>query len=77
MPNPDPALSADPRHCPLCGEDNRCAMEMEKLTGQPQAPCWCVSQTFSAELLARLPDQARGRACICGRCLAEFQAQTA
>jgi hypothetical protein len=62
----------DPTRCPLCGGDNRCAMERQKATGQAQPPCWCVSQTFSAELLERLPAEAQGKACICGNCVARF-----
>lgn len=78
MPAPtSDALKPDPGHCPLCGGDNRCAMEIEKASGQAQPPCWCVSQTFSAELLARLPAEAQGQACICARCLAGFQANAA
>ena len=46
---------------PLCGGDNRCAVEIEKATGEPQPPCWCVSETFSPELLARIPEAARRR----------------
>lgn len=64
----------DPTRCPLCGGDNRCAMEVERETGLSQAPCWCTSQRFSAELLARLPGEARGKACICGACLTAFNA---
>lgn len=71
-PNATPA--PDPSRCPLCGGDNRCAMEIEQASGQAQPPCWCVSQTFSAELLARLPAEAQGKACICAGCLARFQA---
>ncbi len=70
-PSSPPVL--DPSRCPLCGGDNRCALELQKATGQAQPPCWCVSQTFSAELLARLPTQAQGQACICGACLLRFQ----
>lgn len=65
----------DATRCPLCGGDNRCAMEIERATGQKQGPCWCVSQTFSAELLARLPDSAQGKACICANCLSAFNTQ--
>ena len=65
----------DATRCPLCGGDNRCAMEIERATGQKQGPCWCVSQTFSAELLARLPDSAQGKACICASCLSAFNTQ--
>ena len=65
-------VTADPNHCPLCGGDSRCAMEVQKATGEPQPPCWCVTETFSPDLLARLPEAAQGQACICARCLARF-----
>lgn len=68
----DPA-QPDPSRCPLCGRDNRCAMEIERETGQAQPPCWCLSATFSAELLARVPPAARGQACICAACAAAAQ----
>lgn len=68
-------LSDDPSRCPLCGGDNRCAMEIERATGASPGPCWCVSQTFSPDLLARLPEAARGKACICANCLAGFNAE--
>lgn len=61
----------DPSRCPLCGQANRCAMEIERETGVPQGPCWCVSAGFTPELLARVPTEARGMACICARCAAE------
>lgn len=66
----DAAPLPDPARCPLCGGDNRCAMEIERATGVPQGPCWCMDQHFSADLLARLPAQTRGQACICARCVA-------
>ncbi|MBO9651462.1 MAG: cysteine-rich CWC family protein [Variovorax sp.] len=64
--------SLDASHCPLCGEANRCAMEVERETGQKQPPCWCMSTefSFSPELLARVPPEKRGLACICARCAA-------
>lgn len=73
----DTLLPTDPTRCPLCGGDNRCAMEVERETGLTQPPCWCTTQRFSAELLARLPAEAQGKACICGRCLTRFNAQPA
>jgi len=68
----DTTLPPDPTRCPLCGGDNRCAMEVERATGVAQGPCWCSTQTFSPGLLARLPAEAQGKACICGHCLARF-----
>jgi hypothetical protein len=63
LPPPDPA------RCPLCGGDNRCALEIERTTGEAQPPCWCVSETFTPALFARLPEAARGTACICPACV--------
>jgi len=51
--------------CPLCGGPNDCAAA---LSGRLDVPCWCRSTTFSAELLARVPPDARGKACVCARC---------
>ena len=68
------SLPTDPTRCPLCGGDNRCAMEVQKATGEPQPPCWCVTETFTPDLLARLPEAAQGQACICARCLVRFNA---
>ena len=53
--------------CPLCGQPNNCAMELEKSTGKKQEPCWCVSVEFPKELLAQLPKDAAG--CICNECV--------
>ena len=64
-----PSPDTDASRCPLCGGDNRCAMEREKASGEPQPPCWCMDERFSPELLARIPDAARGRACLCPRCV--------
>lgn len=64
-----PSTPFDATRCPLCGGDNRCAVEIEKATGEPQPPCWCVSETFSPELLARIPEAARRQACVCQACV--------
>jgi hypothetical protein len=64
---PAPAL-LDAMLCPLCGQPNRCAMEVERETGTRQPPCWCTQVDFSADLLAAVPDDARRRACICEAC---------
>jgi len=46
-------------------------MEIQRETGLPQGPCWGVAARFTPELLARVPTEARGMACICARCAAE------
>lgn len=69
---PLPATNLDtpslPAACPLCGAPNLCAMEIERESGVKQQACWCTQMDFSADLLARVPDSARDRACICAAC---------
>ncbi len=58
----------DVKRCPLCGQSNQCAMEIQRETGVDPGPCWCVGLDFSADLLARIPPQAQGQACVCEAC---------
>jgi hypothetical protein len=51
--------------CPICGRANQCA---PAASGDLGAPCWCRQATFSAELLATVPEAQRGLACICAAC---------
>lgn len=67
----------DATHCPLCGQPNRCAMELEKDTGVKQPACWCTQVDFSAELLRALPVEAQGAACICAACAVKSAARAA
>jgi hypothetical protein len=67
----DAASRPDPSRCPVCGESNRCALEVERETGQAQPPCWCMQVDFSDALLARVPAGQRRLACICARCAAQ------
>jgi len=67
----DAGTRPDPSRCPLCGESNRCALEIERETGQAQPPCWCMAADFSEALLARVPATQRRLACICARCAAQ------
>ncbi|OYU44532.1 MAG: hypothetical protein CFE44_12450 [Burkholderiales bacterium PBB4] len=64
----NPPITQPPEVCPLCHQPNQCAMEMERATGQKQPPCWCTQASFSAELLARIPETARNQACVCASC---------
>ena len=59
---------SQPDLCPLCGQPNQCAMEIERATGVRQPPCWCMEVDFTAELLAKVPQDAKNRACICAAC---------
>ena len=57
-----------PTVCPLCGQSNQCAGQVERATGVKQSPCWCTQASFGTELLARVPESARRMACICAAC---------
>lgn len=57
-----------PRHapdCPLCGQANACAASA---AGSFDVDCWCQQVDFSAALLAAVPPEQQGQACICRRC---------
>lgn len=63
--------------CPLCGAANQCAMERERTTGEKQPPCWCTQVAFPQNLLARVPADAKARACICEACARAAQPDAA
>lgn len=64
-------MTLDTRLCPICGQPNQCANEIERATGVAQGSCWCTGVDFSSELLARVPAQAQRLACICAACAAK------
>ncbi len=51
--------------CPLCGEENDCAVSR---SGSFDTPCWCRNVVISAQALSRVPAAQRHRACLCPRC---------
>jgi len=66
MTSPD--TPPDASRCPLCGTPNQCAMEIQRVTGIAQPPCWCTRVPFPASVLERVPASAQGRTCICQAC---------
>ncbi len=52
------------RLCPLCNGDNDCAMA----NGRPPESCWCQGVELNPDSLAAIPEDARGRRCICAKC---------
>jgi hypothetical protein len=55
--------AVDPAVCPLCGEPNRCG------AAAGAASCWCFTATIPDRVLAELPAEAVGVACVCARCV--------
>lgn len=62
-----PVEQPDPAICPLCGADNRCAVER----GGSIETCWCARTPISAQILEAMPAHLRNRACICAQCAAK------
>lgn len=58
----------DPTRCPICHEPNVCAMEVAKASGTKPGRCWCFDAVFVAEVMNQVPNEAKGRACICAKC---------
>lgn len=56
----------EPERCPVCGQINDCAIE----AGLPGEECWCFQTSVSATALERIPEDLRGKACLCPRCAA-------
>lgn len=59
--------------CPLCGEGNSCAALLEE---NPR-DCWCFHAAIPKELLARIPDEERGKSCVCESCVQAFRMEEA
>ena len=60
----------NPARCQLCGEPNHCQLcSPAAYKGQ----CWCAQGEVPPELLARVPENFRHRACICRKCVEQFQ----
>jgi hypothetical protein len=58
----------DPSRCPLCGQPNHCRLAAGAHSNEE---CWCFRVRFPSSLLARVPELARRRACICQQCWSE------
>jgi len=63
----------NPGRCPLCGGANDCQL-CSPATYKGQ--CWCAHLEIPNDLLARVPENLRDRACICQNCVARFQLES-
>lgn len=53
----------DIRTCPICGEDNGCRHNRE---------CWCHSAIVPKGLIEMVPEDKKGKACICKSCVENY-----
>lgn len=52
----------DPTRCPLCSNANECQLAAGRAT------CWCFYIRVHADVLARVPFDTQGLACVCRQC---------
>ena len=66
-PSDDTPSSISPAEkvCPLCGKPNLCKAGSD-------LRCWCFDTPVPKDLLATLPDEARGKSCICEECIVQW-----
>ncbi len=53
----------NPKICPICGGDNGCMHNSD---------CWCFKVTIPEGLLESIPEEKRGKACVCKSCVEEY-----
>ena len=58
----------DDSTCPLCLKINHCDV-------QSQQGCWCMNTKVPKALLAKIPEQLKGKSCICNACIKRYQQQ--
>lgn len=66
------SLQPDPNTCPLCGKPNNCG-NLTIVNGKKA--CWCSDSSikFTEELLSKVPQELKGKACICRTCAIKHQ----
>ena len=54
----------DDKICPLCGQDNNCQ--------SGNKDCWCKTVEFPEGIFDLIPEEKRGKACICLSCVNKY-----
>ncbi|HEY8363624.1 MAG TPA: cysteine-rich CWC family protein [Tissierellaceae bacterium] len=52
------------RICPLCGQDNGCTHNED---------CWCFKTVIPKGIFELLPEDKKGKACICKSCVEKYK----
>ncbi|NLW23264.1 MAG: cysteine-rich CWC family protein [Tissierellia bacterium] len=50
--------------CPICGQPNNCQHGQEY--------CWCVTAKTPKEIFDLVPEDKRGKVCICRSCIEKY-----
>ncbi len=57
-------MSITEKTCPICGQDNNCQ--------HGKSDCWCTKVKIPKGLLDLVPDDKKGKACICKSCVEKY-----
>lgn len=57
-------MTAETRICPICGKDNGCTHNEN---------CWCFKTTIPKEIFELIPEDKKGKACICKSCVDKYK----
>lgn len=57
-------LSNFEKLCPLCGSVNNC--------GVKSGDCWCFHTKVPIKLREKVPNDLKGKACICQKCVNDY-----
>jgi len=54
----------DEKICPICGNTNNCR--------HGEGNCWCQNVVVPKKVLDMVPDDKKGKACICKSCIEKY-----
>lgn len=54
--------------CPICGQDNNCQHHLDE--------CWCEKVEFPKHILDMIPEEKKGKACVCKACLEKYSSNS-
>jgi len=57
----------DEKICPICGKPNNCKYD--------EGNCWCKDVVVPKKVLDMVPDDKKGKACICKSCIEKYSKQ--
>lgn len=57
-------ITKEDRKCPLCGEDNGCQ--------HGKGDCWCNNVVVPKHIMDMIPEDKKGKACVCKSCIEKY-----
>ncbi|EQB86736.1 hypothetical protein J2Z44_000317 [Clostridium punense] len=59
------SLTGEERICPICGKDNNCQ--------HGNKDCWCNTIVVPKHVIDMVPEDKKGKACICRDCIEKYK----